>query len=773
MFSVVDAVLLRALPYRDPQRLVMFFEDLGKVGHPRARVSPPTYLDFKAQKQIFEDVAAVNETSFNLSSESDSAKQLNGALVTYNLFCLLGVKSLLGRTFLPEEDRPGANHVVLLSHALWQSRFAANPGMIGQDLRLNAELYTVIGVMPEGFSFPNKEINLIDVWAPRAFSSQELAARRARYLTVVGRLQPSASLGEANAASQSLANRNLREYPNEMQGVNGFFAEPLQESNTHEAKRGLLMLLCAVGFILLIACANVANLLLSRAAARRREIALRAALGAGRGRILRQLLTESFLLSVAGGILGVCLALATFGLLKRLIPVNLSNTASLDFNLPMFTFTIMISLASSFLFGLAPALQISRADLNGALREGGRGSTGSRQLLGSVLVAGEIALSLMLLVGAGLLLKSLSKLRHVDPGFQATHVLTLDFGMSEPKYRDWHVRTRFQEGVLEGLRALPGVESAGFTGDLPLTSQGWTEEVTPEGASPRRDVPADMIYGVITPGYLEALRIPLIRGRFFDGRDREDAPLVAIVTQKAAQDFWPNQDPIGKRLKFGRLDSNNPWIQVVGVTGDVKHAGLSEPLRQGVYSPYLQAKASLQWQRFLAVRTSGDPMGILRELRQIAARIDREEPLNHVMTMSDLVDGETLQSQTQTTLLGGFAALALIMACVGIYGVMAYLVTERKHEIGIRVALGARPPEILALILGRGTKLTLTGVSIGVMAALLLAHLMRSLLFGVSPIDPPTFAAVAVLLTLVALAACYIPARRAMRVDPIVALRHE
>ena len=421
MFSVVDAVLLRVLPYRDPHRLVSFFEDSGQQGYPRARVSPPTYLDLKAQRAIFQDVAAVNETSFNLSGHNGSAIQLTGVLVTFNVFSLLGAKPLLGRTFLAEEDRPGANQVLLLSFPLWQNRFAGDSGIIGQTVRLNSEPYTVIGVMPPGFSFPDKEIDPIQFWTPRAFTSQELAGSRARYLTVVGSVQPGASLAKVNAALRVLANQNALQYPNDMRGVSRFFAEPLQESNTHDVKLGLLLLQFAVVLILWIACANVANLLLSRAAARRREMALRSALGAGRGRILRQLLTESSLLSFAGGILGTGLALASFGLLKRLIPADLSHTASLHFNLPVFAFTTLVSFVSSFLFGLAPALQTSKTDLNDALREGGRGSAGLRQSLGSVFVAGEIALSLVLLVGAGLLLKSLSKLQHIDPGFQPTH----------------------------------------------------------------------------------------------------------------------------------------------------------------------------------------------------------------------------------------------------------------------------------------------------------------------------------------------------------------
>jgi len=773
IFSVVDALLLRPLPYRDPAHLVSFFEDLDKLGYPRARVSPPTYLDLKAQTRVFDTVAAVNETSFNLSGGAGSITMLTGALITHDLFMVLGANPLLGRTFRPEEDRPGANRVVLLSFSLWQSRFAGNAGIVGQPIRLNGELYTVTGVMPPDFSFPDKESDPIEVWAPRAFTPQELTARRARYLMVIARLRSGISLSEANASLRLLASQAARQYPDDMRGVNGFFAEPLQESNTHDVKRGLMLLMAAVGFILLIACANVANLLLSRSAGRRREIALRTALGAGKGRILRQLLTESAVLSLAGGALGTCFAVASFAYLKQLVPEDLSRTASLSLNLPVFGFTILISLASSFLFGLAPALEIAKADVNETLRDGGWGSAGSRRTLTGIFVAGEVALSLLLLVCAGLLLKSLSKLRDVDPGFQSAHVLTLDFDLGEARFQDEAQRARFFEQVLEQTRALPGVESAGLTGGLPLRSKGWTEEVTPEAASTWRDALANMIYRVITPGYLETLRVPLVRGRFFDSRDREGARLVAIVNQKAAREFWPNQDPIGKRLKLGRLNSSAPWMEIVGVTGDVKHTGLNEPSRQEVYCPYLQTKASRQWARFLALRTTGDPLRILPELRRIAARIDRDEPLNHVMLMRDVVALETSQNKVQTMLVSGLAALALVMACLGIYGVMAYLVTQRTREIGVRMALGARRRQILGLVVKRGMTLTVIGVGIGVCASVTLTRLMRGLLFGVSPVDSLVIAGVSALLLAVALAACLIPARRAASIDPTQALRAE
>ncbi|HYY72924.1 MAG TPA: ABC transporter permease [Candidatus Bathyarchaeia archaeon] len=555
-------------------------------------------------------------------------------------------------------------------------------------------------------------------------------------------------------------------------GVSRFFAEPLQESNTHDSKRGLVMLMTAVGLILLIACANVANLLLSRAADRRREIVLRAALGASTGRIVRQLLAESALLSVVGGVLGTCVAIGSFTFLKRLIPEDLSHSTSLTFNLPVFGFSVLVSLACSFLFGLAPALQTANVDLNEALRDGGRGS-GSRQRLSDAFVASEMALSLVLLVCAGLLLKSLWNLQRVDPGFQPVHVLTLDFDLAESKYRDWLQRTQFLERVLEGTRTLPGVQSAGLTGGMPLTSKGGLrEEATIEGSSRWSETPAIVVHRVITPGFLETLKVPLIRGRLFDSRDREQGPQVVIINHKAAEDFWPNQDPIGKRLKLGG-EGDSRWLEVVGVTADIKEIAINEPSRYEVYRPYLQSRSSWQWPRFLVVRTIGEPLQIQEEMRRVVAGIDPQEPLNDVMTMSEIVDRETSQTTTQATLLSGLAALALILAGVGVYGVMAYLVSQRTNEMGIRMALGARRCNILTLVLGHGMRLVAAGVAIGFVVACMLTRLMGTLLFGVSPFDLLTFAGVTLVLILVALVACYIPALRATRVDPMVALRYE
>lgn len=774
VFSVVDAVLLRPLPYPDPQRIVTIFEDLGEVGYPRTRVSAPTYLDLVGQQgRLFDHVAALNETSFMLRDERGVSRTLAGALVTADLFAVLGVEPMLGTGIRPEEDRPGANHVVLLSYALWQSAFGGDPGVVGRTVHLNDDAYAVKGVMPPGFAFPDKQVEPMQLWVPRAFTADELGARTARYLIAVARLRAGVSRSEVDVALGLLARHAIAQDPRAMRGVSRFFAEPLQESYVHEAKRGLVMLMLAVGFILLIACANVATLLLSRAAGRRREMVVRAALGASAGRLRRQLLAESALLAAFGGLIGTATAIGSFGVLRLLIPADLARTMPLTVSLPVLAFSLLVTVTSSVLFGVAPAWQLSRVDLNDALRSGGRTQAGSRSRLRDLFVASEIALSLVLLIGAGLVLKSLWNLQHVDTGFQADHVLTLDFALREPAYRDANVRTRFLEAVLASARSLPGVQSAGLAGGLPLASKGGLrQEVTTEGGA-WRDRPATGVYRVISPGFLETLRIPVIRGRRFDARDNETSPPVALINRTAARLFWPGQDPIGKRLKLGNAESTPPWLEVVGVTGDIQEASLDTPPRLEVYCPARQSLASWQWPRFLVLRTIGDPLAVRQALNDQVARLDPEEPLENVMLLADIVEGETTQTRMQAVLLSGLASLALIMACVGIYGVMVQVVTQRTREIGIRTALGARPREVAGLVLRQGTRLTLTGVAAGLIAALLLARLMESLLFGVSPLDPLTFATVPTILTLIALAACYLPARRAARIDPTVALRRD
>jgi putative ABC transport system permease protein len=779
IFSVVDAVLLRALPYRDPQRLVSVFEDITDVGFPRNTPAPGNYADWKAQTRIFEDAAAASDGGrfniFNLTAgparQPSEPERLQGASVTQNLFSVLGATPSLGRVFVPEEDRPGGPRVVLLGHGLWKRRFAGDPGIAGRAIVLNGERYTVVGVMPASFSFPSDNI---DLWTPMRFTREQLADHGAHYLHVVARLRAGVTLEQANAGLQVLCKRLARAYPDTNSIVRRFFAEPLQDTYTQGARTGLIVLMSAVGFILLIACANIANLLLARATGRQREIAVRTALGAARARIVRQMLTESALLAAGGGLLGILLADWCFNLLKNLVPEDLSRTVSLSLDPRVLAFAAAISLASSLLFGMAPALQVSRIDLNGVLKEGGRGSSGFRRgALRNLLVVGEVALSLILLVGSGLLLKSFARLRGLDPGFRADHVLTVRVDAPMTKYGDFTKRSEFFARVLDRVRALPGVQAAGFTSALPLTWEGGSSGFTPEGVAPTPGVPWDANNRVVSAGYFEAMRIPLRRGRLFQDADGPDAPPVAMVNEAMARKFWPNQDPIGKRFKLGEPGENTPWFRIAGIVGDVRQMRLNQPPRQEMYFPYWQAKDNWMVPRDVAIHTSGDPLRLAGAVRQAIWSIDKDQPVSNVMSLDDLLDQEVAQRRVQAALLGGFAALALILACIGIYGVLSYLVTQRMREIGVRVALGASASDVFRTVAGEGMTLAGVGIAAGLAGALALSRLLGSLLFGVGAGDPLAYAAAVAVFGAVALLACYFPARRAARVDPMVTLRYE
>ncbi|HLK17476.1 MAG TPA: ABC transporter permease [Bryobacteraceae bacterium] len=768
IFSVVDAVLLRALPFRDPSRLVAIFEDISRVGFPRNTPAPGNYADWKTLNSVFTDVAAISENVYNLSGKGQEPERLEGAKATYNLFPILGVEPEVGRVFTAEEDRPGAPHVAVISHELWTRRFAADRGLIGRQILLNNEKYTVLGVMPPGFHFNVKNG---DIWTPIAFTSEQLAHRGMHFLETVGRLQPGVSVEQANAALGVLLATRKQQYKEDLGEMERFFAEPLQFSYTFEVRRGLLILMAAVGFILLIACANIANLLLSRSAGRRRELAVRTALGANRTRLVRQLLTESATMAVVGGALGILLAEWCFLFLKKLIPEELSRTVALTLDFQVLAFTVAISLACSILFGLAPALQTSGIDLNEVLKQGGRGNTGPRRsVFRNLLVVGEVALSLMLLVGSGLMIESLSNMRGLNPGFRADHVLTMRLQVPETKYGNFTRRTQFFQAVLERVRTIPGIEAAGFTSALPLTWKGGTSGFTPEGIQIPRGLTNDANNRVVTPGYFEAMRIPLIKGRFFNESDGPQALPVALINETMAKKFWPNLDPIGRRFQH---NDSGPWIQIVGIVGDVKQMALNEPPRQEMYFPYWQAEKNWMVPRDLVIRASADPITLTASVKSTIASIDRDQPISDIKTMDQWLDEEVANRNVQTTLLGGFAALALILACIGIYGVMAYVVTQRTQEIGVRVALGADSSSIFRAVAKQGMTLAGAGIVLGVAASLALSQGLRSLLFDVKPTDPLTYFGAAVVFAVVALLACYIPARRAARVDPLIALRYE
>jgi putative ABC transport system permease protein len=772
IFSVVDAVLLRSLPYRDPGRLVSVFEDESEIGFPRNTPAPANYADWKAQTQVFDDLAAMAAYRvFNLTGSEGEPERLDGAAVTQNLFAVLGVKPALGRVFLPEEDRPGAPHVAVIGHGLWKRRFGGDPGLLGREIVLNGTKHEVIGVMPAGFGFPSQAI---DLWTPIAFTPKQLAMRGSHYLTVVGRLKAGVTLAKANAELLVLCTRLARAYPVDNAGISRFYAEPLRDTYTHEARPGLLVLMAAVGFILLIACANIANLLLSRATGRRREIAVRTALGAARTRIMRQMLTESALLAACGGALGILLAGWCFSFLKNLIPEDLSGTVALALDPRVLAFAVAISFASSFLFGMAPALQVSHLALSEVLKEGGRGSAGSpRRLFRSLLLIGEVALSLMLLAGAGLLIESFARLRGLDPGFRADHVLRARLEVPRTHYRDFAQRSEFFTRVLESARTLPGVQAAGFTSALPLTWEGGTNGFILEGVAPDPKLTYDANDRVVTPGYFEAMRIRLRRGWLFEPGDGPDAEPVVIVNETMARMFWPNQNPIGKRLQFANPPDKAPWCRIVGVVGDVRQMRLNQPARQEMYFPYLQAGYNWMVPRDLVIRTAGDPLSLAAAVRQAVWAIDRDQPVSDIQSLDDMLDQEVAQRRVQTVLLGGFAMIALILACIGIYGVLSYLVTQRTPEIGVRVALGATAYEIFRTVAGQGMTLAALGIAAGLAGTLALARLLGSLLFVVSATDPLPYAGSVLVFVCVALLACYFPARRAARVDPVVALRHE
>jgi predicted permease len=770
IFSVVDAVLLRSLPYREPNRLLCLYEDGHRTGFPRQAFTPANYVDSKKDIRAFADVAAADGNYFNLTGGGGEPERLWGYMHTWNLFPMLGARPLLGRDFTAEEDQPGHQDVVLLSYRLWKQRFGGDSTILGKDILLNEQKYTVLGVMPPDFSFPDGEV---DLWMPRAFRSDELQSRDEHYLAVYARLRQGVSIKQANAQLAVLAQQLRQQHMDVMQFVDGFVAEPLQQSYTRDVRTPLMVLLAAVGLILVIACANVANLLLSRAALREPEVALRTALGASRSRIVRQMMTESMLLSCLGGGFGVLLAAGTFGFLDVLIPAELSRTVSLNLNVEVLGTTVLISLVCVMLFGLAPALRISRSDCGDSLKQGARGTaTRQHKKLGDLLVIAEIAMCLMLLVGSGLLLQSFVNVSRVDLGFKPDHILKA--GLTLPRTSDWGFarRCEFFQTVLERVTTLPDVRHAGFTSVLPLL---W-KEAPAIGFLP--DGPADPAVSytaldrVITPGYFEAMQIPLLRGRFFDEHDGLDAPEVAIVNDTMARKFWPNEDVIGKRIGMPAPEGVR-WTQIVGVVGNIRSLGPEVPTKEEVYFPYWQANANYMVPNTLVIRTTGGTSALATALRESIWSVSPNQPITYIRTMDDVLNDELQPRRTQAVLLGGLAVLALILACVGIYGLIAYFVTQRYHEIGIRLALGADSADILWLVLGRGAMLTLIGVTIGLLMALLIRRLMDSLLFGVAPFSSVSFVGGALLLSAVALAASYVPAKRATRVDPMVALRHD
>jgi putative ABC transport system permease protein len=774
IFSVVNAVLLRSLPFHDPDRLVMVWEDASFAGFPRNTPAPANYADWKSQNHVFEDMGALVDNSYNLTGDGEPEK-IDAYEATANFFSMLGVKLALGRAFLPGEDAPGVR-VAILSYGLWERRYGASPDVVGKNILLNGEKYAVVGVMPAGFQFLNPEIGL---WVTTTFTPEILANRGSHYLTVVARMKPGVTLQEANADVKTIMRRIARDYPNQAGRLDAF-ALPLRDQLAGDSRRPLMVLLVAVGFVLLIACVNIASLSLSRAASRSREIAIRAALGAGRFRIARQLLTESVLLSLAGAAVGLLFAIWSFSFLQRLIPGGLTLSTTLSVDRRVLGFTLLVTLLTGLIFGLAPALQASKIDLNGSLKQGaarsGLGAGGDK--LRNVMVVIEVALSLALLIGAGLLIRTFFKMLNQYSGLQPQNVLLLRTQLSRGKYGEEPKRNAFYTQVLDRVKNLPGVISAGYTTSAPLDWKGGTRGFWIEGRTVEQAVSQglsyDSNYRQTSAGYLKTMGIPLRQGRFLNEGDAENSMPVVVINETMARQYWPGENALGKRFKLGDPQDPIPWVTVVGIAGDVRQMGMDQPVKAEMYFPYQQVKGDF-WSapRDLVIRASVDPMSLVAAARREINAVDPDQPISNIRTMEDLLDEEIGQRRLGMMLLAAFAALALSLASVGIYGVLSYFVVQHTQEIGVRLALGAQRRGILVLVMRKGMTLASAGMAVGLFGAFAMTRLMSSLLYEVGAADPVTFAAVAALLSAVAMLACYVPARRAMRVDPIVALRRE
>ena len=769
IFSVVNSVLLRPLPFKSPKQLVMVWENAVHLGFPKNTPSPPSFLDWQRQNTVFTGMAAMSERSFNLTGVGEP-ERLEGRRVSANLFDLLGVPTLLGRTFVPDDDRPGT-HVALLSYSLWQRSFGSDPSIIGRAVTLNGESYTVIGVMPRGVHLHAYGNWNDELWVPIAFTNEESTNRGTHFLEVIARIKPGITLKQAQAEMETIAARLAKEYPKYNTRI-GATVMPLHEEMVGDIKPALLILLGAVGFVLLIACANVANLLLARAAVREKEIALRLALGASRSRLTRQFLTESVLLAFLGGGFGLLLALAGIRVLKTFIPPNIPQTQTISIDGKVLLFTALTALLTGIVFGLAPAMHASHSNLNESMKEGGRDSASGRKgnRLRDLLVIGEVAVSFILLVGAGLLINSFLHLRNLDPGFRADHLLTMKVDLSELKYPDGERRSVFFDEVLRRIRVLPGVQSVAVAGNLPLTYNGDSATIAVEGIpDPPPDQWPDVIYRAIGPGYFSTMGIPLIRGHDFTDQDRADSKKVVVISEKTAEHYWPGEDPIGKRVKPDATNSDVPWREVIGVVKDVRQNDFIAQPKMQMYFNYRQLKDLAA--NALIVRTSVDPMSLATPVRNSIWAVDKDQPVADVDTMDHIVSAAIARQRFSMLLLGIFAASALMLAAVGIYGVMSYSVTQRTHEIGIRMALGARRADVLQMTIKQGLKLVSVGMILGLVAAFLLTRILTSLLFGVSATDPITFIGISLVLLAVAILASYIPALRATKVDPIIALR--
>jgi putative ABC transport system permease protein len=767
IFGVAHGILLKPLPYPEPERLVNVWMTNARIDLREDWHSLPNINDYRESNRTFEAIAVYNNTSLNLTGTGD-ATRLTGARASANLFPVLGVTPAMGRTFTEEEDQPGQDAVVVLSHGLWTRLFAADPAILGRMVELNGRRREVIGVMPAGFAFPRPTT---DFWIPNAPNEQLRNSRGALWLMAIGRLTPGVSVAQAQADLEPIAADIVERFPNQ-EGY-GVYVVGYHDQLVGRTRPAIIALLGAVGFLLLIACVNVANLLLSRGAVREREIALRTAIGAGRARLVRQLLTESVVLATAGGALGVALAWLGLQALIAVAPPELPRLADIALDWTVIGFAFAAALATGLVFGLVPAFQISRAGIGNALKEGGRGTaSGIGRLVRRGLVVVQVALAMVLLTGAGLMVQSFMRLQQVDLGFDGRDVLTMQMTLAGQSYQEPAAAVTFFDRLTERVQGLPGVDNASMVSGLFLSATPASTNFNIEGRpvfTPAEsiEVPLDSV----TPGYFDTMRVPVVRGREFNQGDTADSTPVVIINATMARRFWPDEDPIGRRITYGQPDGDNTvWLTIVGVVGDTRRVGFDAPIRPETYLPLTQYT---QRSMLLVARSSRAATALAGDVRRIMRELDPNQPIVRVATVDELVQGLTAERRLNTLLFVLFAVVAALLAAAGIYGVIAYSVQQRTRELGVRLALGARPREVFGLVIREGLVMAIVGVVAGVAVAVGATTIMRALLYDTSPSDPMVYGLMAVGALVVAVCACLIPAWRAMRVDPLVALRAE
>ena len=769
VFSALDQLVIRPLPYAHPDRLGMLWEDFSTFGTARNRVSPATFYDWKRRTRSFGDIGAIRSAAMNLA-ESGPPERVLGAGVTANVLPIVGVQPVVGR-MLTDDEESLDRLVVVIGHRLWQRRFNGDPSIVGRSIVMNGRRFTVIGVMPPGFHFPDAAT---EFWIPLGLQPQQRTARNSHYLRVVGRLAPDATWATARADMTAIGRQLAREFPRTNDGV-GITVIPLADEVTADTRRALALLLGASACVLLVACANIANLLLARASRRRREVAVRLALGASRMRIVRQLMTESIVLSSCGAAVGIVVAHWSVRALAGFVPPALSGTVELHLDPRALAFAAATTAVTAIAFGVMPALQLTLRgsappNLRSEMTTGGdrRGMT----VRHAVAVA-EIAVALVLVTGAALLVDTLVRLRSLDPGFRAERLLTAEVDVPYPKYADAQRRIGFYREVLARVRAVPGVARAGLTSDLPYTSRGNTMSLRIEGQEQRSGLGDDALFRLVSPGYLETIGARIRSGRFLTDGDHEEAPAVVVVNEALARQYWPRESALGHRIDTGTGDGKPRWMTIVGVVHDIKERGVDFADKPAVYVPFAQTTIGFFQPSEIALRTTVPPLDLTPALQNAVWAVDAEQPVSTVRTMDDIVDRELKGRQQMLTLVGAFAAVALLLCAIGVYSVLSYLVAESRHEIAVRMAIGATPGRIVRAVVWRAIGLSVVGVAVGLSASVATTRLLGSLLFGVSPVDPTVLTSVATFIAAISIAASYVPARRAARADPLTVLRSD